>query len=210
MRLLTVLLIYLASAFCFAPTEAQAFARHPGKQERIAQGVYGTSDAIHVGRYDVAEKIIGDTTKLVLPPKQRIKIEPLTKKVVNKDTKVVTQTRYVVVPAAEDGTVIRRDSDEYLNLLQDKDLLKKYQAGEEAWKSYSNKVEATLKDEAKNQERMIQTIEDQKKTIQKKDAAIKNLTWYRNIVWGVVGTIGLVVILYIVSLVLKLGIGVAK
>ncbi len=44
-------------------------------QEAISQGVYGTNDAMNVGRFDIAKKYSDQTIRLVPPPKTRIKVE---------------------------------------------------------------------------------------------------------------------------------------
>lgn len=185
-------------------TDAEAMARKPSKTERISQGVYGTSDALDKGRVDVADVIIKDTKQLVAPPKKPLNIQELSKSVKDPQTKVVTKTKYVVLPAKMDGTVIRRDSEEFQALLQDRELLKKYVEGEKAWQKYSVQVDKTLQEEAKIKGQLEETIVKKEEKIDKLEktvSALKPFKWF--IMFG--GGILLVFIgLYFLSIVVRL------
>lgn len=47
------------------------------QSEELSKVVYATSDSIDAGRFDLAEKYSKETTKLVVPPKQRIEVKPI-------------------------------------------------------------------------------------------------------------------------------------
>lgn len=170
-----------------------AFAKHPGKekQERISQGVYGTRDALRVSRVDVAETIINETARITTPPRKPLDIKALSKTTTDKSG-VKTITKYVVLPAKMNGQVIKKDSPEFQELLQDRELLKVYQEGEKKWQKYSEKVSDTLRllDKEKND------LRDANVKLEKENAKLKAFKSFvtRIVVGFILGIVALVVI----------------
>jgi len=170
--------------------------------QALSRGVYATKSAIEVSRVDLAQKYIVDTAKIVVPPAKPIVIAPLVKH--TKDDKgAVISERIVVLPEASPVNTVRLNSDEFKELIKDKETLANYVKGEEVWKSYSSEVDTKLKQDAENALKKDNLIK-------KQDTKIKSLVWYRNIVWGVVGGVGLLIALYIFSLLIRAGIAGAK
>lgn len=189
------ILLILLSIFLLFTDHSYSFAKHPGKEreERISQGVYGSSKALDVGRVDTAALILDETKKVVSPPKKPLKIEELS------TTKDKVKTKYVVLPAKLDGTVIKRDSAEFKELLQNQELVKKYQKSEEAWREYSNKVGET-------QQLLEKQREWLESSLTKANKKIDQLKIYRNIVIGVGGVIIAGLIIWLLSILGKIGV----
>jgi hypothetical protein len=168
----------------------------------LSRGVYATQSSLVVSRVDLASKYINETARIVTPPKNPIKVLPLERKTKNAQG-VETSERIVVLPENAPANTIRVNSTEFQELLKDKQTLANYVKGEESWKGYSNSVETQLRKDAENNLKKDKVIVSQEKQI-------KSLIWYRNIVWGVIGGIGLIIALYVFSLLVRAGIAGAK
>lgn len=207
----TILSFLILLGIIFCPPEALSFAKNPGreKSERISQGVYGTKTALAYSRVDIAEKLIDETSRIVTPPRKPLDIKPLTKTTTDKSG-VKTTVKYVVLPAKMDGNIIKKDSPEFQELLKTKEILRAYQEGEKQWIKYSETVNEAMRQEQQKIVDLGKTIEQKEEVIIKKEKKIAELSKYRGIVFGVVGLIGLLIGIYILSLFIRLAIAGAR
>ena len=156
--------------------------------EPLKQSVYGVNDSLKEARIDLAWFYSNQTTQLVGPPKNRIKINPIFKRenVVNLKEPVNTVTKNVNLT---DGTRVLLLPEQYS---KDEAIVVNSQAYNELLKD--KKIIELLSNESKEKEKFIKTIQDQiekdkqvisellksyndaKITIAKKDATI----WHRN------------------------------
>jgi hypothetical protein len=170
--------------------------------QALSRGVYATKSAIEVSRVDLAKKYIVETAKIVVPPAKPIVVTPLVKKNKDKDG-VVTIERVVVLPEAAPANTVRVNSDEFKELMKDKETLANYVKGEEVWKSYSEEVDAKIRQDAANALKKDDLIK-------KQETKIKSLVWYRNIVIGSLSFVGILILLYVFSLLVRAGIAGAR
>jgi len=170
--------------------------------ETLSRGSYATRDALVVSRVDLAKKYSEEVTRIVVPPKKPIKIEPLDKKTTKEDGTVVVE-RVVVLPESSPKDIVKVNSEEFAALIKNKEMLEKYVKGEEKWKEFSDEVSVKIqKDEENNLKK--------DNVIKKQESKIKSLIWYRNIVIGAITLVGLLIGLYVFSLLIKAGIAGAR
>lgn len=170
--------------------------------ETLSRGVYATKSSLEVSRVDLAKKYIDETAKIVVPPKKMIEISGINKKIKDASGAEVIE-RVVVLPENAPTNTIRVNSDEFKELLKDKQTLANYINGEEKWKSYSSEISEKIRQDAANNLKKDGIIASQEKQI-------KSLVWYRNIVWGVIAAIGLAIGIYVFTLLIKIGVVGAK
>lgn len=132
--------------------------------EALSQGVYATSDSIKVNRFDLAKKYSDQITKLVTPPKKKIKIDAI----VSKDGK----NKYVILPKDSDGQVIVVGSKEYDNLIKSKDIAKKLAIEVSNLDKFNKSVEEQLRKEKDITNKLILDNQNLKVEVQKKDARL--------------------------------------
>jgi hypothetical protein len=85
------------------------------RQDReIARGFYAAQDAAKVGRFDLSKKYLDETSKLIAPPKDKIKISP----VLDKDKKAI-----VIIPDEFKGVQVslKPTSEEFLKQFKKED-----------------------------------------------------------------------------------------
>ena len=205
--LLLTLIFVIVSLF-----DCNAMARKSDySNERVRQGVHGVDAALNqYSRVDIASQLISETARIVPPPKKALNIKELTKTTTDKTTGQKTTVKYVVLPQKMEGNVIKKDSPEFQELLKDKELLKAYKDSEKAWIKYSDEVDESMRRNAQQVVDLSNTIEKKEQEIVKKEKKIAELSKYRGIVFGVVGLIGLLIAIYVLSLFLRLAMAGAK
>jgi hypothetical protein len=170
--------------------------------ETLSRGTYAVRDSLVVSRVDLAKKYSDETIRIVVPPKNPIKIEGINKTSQDKDGNKIVE-RVVILPESAPINSIRVNSDEFKELLKDKHTLENYTKGEAVWKDYSDEVELRIREEAVNSAKKEELIKNQ-------ETQIRSLVWYRNIVWSAISIVGVGVLLYILSLLIRAGIIGAK
>lgn len=144
------------------------------QSEPLKQAVYGVNDSLKEARIDLALFYSNETTKLISPPLKRIQIKPLFETPTSTD---LTGKKILIVPEELRNTkTVIIGSEDYKNLLNDKEVVK--QLNEEL--AIQKKVTIDVdKQRLVNEQNQLKLIEDYNKaqnTILKKDAAI----WRRN------------------------------
>ena len=96
------------------------------KQSEVAsQAVYATKDSIDLARFDLAEDYINQTTALIKPPKNRIRVDAIYQKPVSVNSVTGdTKQRVVLVPEKyKNDKVIIVNSTDYETLITDKEVV---------------------------------------------------------------------------------------
>jgi hypothetical protein len=158
------------------------------QSEPLKQAVYGVNDSLDKGRVDLAWYYSNETVKLVTPPNKRIEI----KEVYEPKALPVSQDdkgqRVVLLPEGLKGNkVVVVNSDEYKELLKNKNIATQLQVELTNQKAFTEKVVQQQKDNEKIQSDLLLAYNHSKELIAKKDTAI----WYRNfIILGLLVIIG--------------------
>jgi hypothetical protein len=150
-------------------------------------------------RIDLADKYITETTRLVRPPKNRIKIESVYQKSVqqhietlgsssNRDPIPVNKQRMVIIPEKyRSDTVVVVSTDEYQRLLKDKETFAQIQRDNEGLSEAKDLVDSELIRQMDNRDKMINDLNAMQKKLVEKDLAILQ----RNIIiMGLLAAIG--------------------
>jgi hypothetical protein len=155
------------------------------QSEPLKQAVYGVNDSLDKGRIDLAWYYSNETTRLVTPPEKRIEIKGVyqTLPVKNSDG-----NRVVILPEGLKGNkVVVSNTDEYKELLKNKDIAKQLQDELTEKTKFTDTVIKQQKINDKIQSDLLNSYNDAQKTIAKKDSAI----WFRNfIILGLLVLIG--------------------
>lgn len=125
------------------------------KKEAVSQGVYATNDALNYKRFDLASKYSNETVKIVEPPKNRVKIYPISIRKVDPETGLEIRENVSVLPD-DNSKVVKLNSKEYQDLIK---ILKSYEIGNEKWKEYSTEIESIRKLEIKEKEKLAEKVQ---------------------------------------------------
>jgi hypothetical protein len=170
----TILCIFTSS--CTIYTEKQS--------EALSKVVYASKDSMEAARIDLADKYINETTRLVRPPKNRIKIESVYQKSVqqhietlgsssNREPIPVNKQRMVIIPEKYRGdTVVVVSTDEYQRLLKDKETFAQIQRDNESLSEAKDLVDSELIRQMDNRDKMINDLNSMQKKLVEKDLAI--------------------------------------
>jgi len=130
MRVALLFLSFLLLSSCTVYTEKQS--------EALSKVVYASRDSMEAARIDLADKYVTETTRLVRPPKNRIKIESIYQKSVqqhietigsgsNREPIPVNKQRMVIIPEKyRADTVVVVSTEEYQRLLKDKETFAQF------------------------------------------------------------------------------------
>lgn len=167
------------------------------QSEELSRAVYATKDSLDVARFDLANKYAAESTKIVAPPKNKIKIEPIIQSKNDGGTQ-----RVVIIPSANSkDKIVTVGSADYEELIKDTRIAAQLKNDLNNWTLYSKEVERKLAEEYQIQSEMIikiQTLEtlvlEKDKKLLKKDIAI---LWRNIVIVSLIGVIGLGVYLRI-------------
>jgi hypothetical protein len=147
------------------------------QSEPLKQAVYGVNDSLDKGRIDLAWFYSNETTRLVSPPTVRIDVKGVyqTLPVTNN----VTGSRVVILPEGLKGDkVVVSNTDEYKELLKNKDIAKQLQDEIVNKTKFTDIVIKQQQQNEKIQSDLLLAYNHSQEVIAKKDTAI----WYRNFV----------------------------
>ena len=169
---LLVVLISFVLIACTVYTEKQS--------EALSRTVYATKDSLDEARIDLADKYSTETTRLVKPPKKRISIPPVYKKTIStigsqsKSSKViVNKQRVLIVPEKyKNDTVVVVSSEEYEQLLKDKEVYEQMQKDYQNISDTKNLVDEELIRQMEYNDKMIKDLNIMQKKLIEKDLAI--------------------------------------
>jgi hypothetical protein len=175
MKKLCLSLIILLTS-CTVYTEKQS--------EALSKVVYASKDSMESARIDLADKYITETTRLVRPPKNRIKIESIYQKSVQQHINTISSSsknnsipinkqRMIIIPEKyRADTVVVVSTDEYQKLLNDKETFAQIQRDNEGLSEAKQSVDAELIRQMENRDKMINDLNIMQKKLVEKDLAI--------------------------------------
>jgi hypothetical protein len=145
------------------------------QSEPLKQAVYGVSDSLDRGRVDLAWYYSNETTRLVSPPTKRIAIKGVYQDV--PVTSNATGGRVVILPEGLKGDkVVVSNTDEYKELLKNKDIAKQLQDELVEKNKFTDIVIKQQQTNDKIQSDLLIAYNNSQLVIAKKDSAI----WFRN------------------------------
>jgi len=169
-------LSFLLLSSCTVYTEKQS--------EALSKVVYASKDSMEAARVDLADKYVNETTRLVKPPKNRIKIESVYQKSVqqhietigsgsNREPIPVNKQRMVIIPEKyRADTVVVVSTEEYQRLLKDKETFAQIQRDNEGLMEAKQVVDNELIRQTENRDKMINDLNLMQKKLVEKDLAI--------------------------------------
>jgi hypothetical protein len=148
--------------------------------EALSRTVYASKDALDAARIDLADKYISETTRLVKPPKKRIDIQPVYKKNIDNissQSKVkptfINKQRVVVIPEKyRNDTVVVVSSEEYQQLLKDKETYEQIEKDMAFVSETKQAVDQELIRQMEYNDKMIKDLNIMQKKLIEKDLAI--------------------------------------
>lgn len=164
-------LIFIFSG-CTVYTEKQS--------EALSRVVYATKDSLEMARIDLADKYAAETTRIVKPPKSRIDIQPIYKKNIdtittsNKSTPtVINKQRVVIVPEKyKNDTLVVVSSEEYQQLLKDKETFAQIEKDNAQLIETRNVVDEELIRQMEYNDKMVRDLNAMQRKLVEKDLAI--------------------------------------
>ena len=170
------LFILLSLNSCTVYTEKQS--------EALSKVVYASKDSMEAARIDLADKYVTETTRLVRPPKNRIKIESIYQKSIqqhietiasssNREPIPINKQRMVIIPEKyRADTVVVVSTEEYQRLLKDKETFAQIQRDNEGLAEAKQTVDNELISQIENRDKMINDLNIMQKKLVEKDLAI--------------------------------------
>lgn len=184
------LLILCMLSSCTIYTEKQS--------EALSRVVYASKDSMEAARIDLADQYVTETTRIVRPPKNRILIEAVYKKIVHHITTVSSSSKFDPVPVSKQRTVIipekyRNDTvvivntEEYEQLLKDKEIFAQIQKDNISLSDSKKLVDEELIRQMENRDKMINDLNIMQKKLVEKDLAILRRNVLIVILLGAIG-----------------------
>lgn len=170
-------LIFIFSG-CTVYTEKQS--------EALSRVVYATKDSLESARIDLADKYSTESTRLVKPPKNRIDVKAVYKKNIDNITSsnkatptVINKQRVIVVPEKyKNDTLVVVSSEEYQQLLKDKETFAQIEKDNAELMVARDVVDQELIRQMEYNDKMIRDLNTMQRKLVEKDLAIlqRNIT----------------------------------
>lgn len=168
--LLSFVFLFLNS--CTVYTEKQS--------EALSKSVYATKDSLDNARLDLADKYSEESVRIVKPPKKRIDVQPVYKKTIDtigSQSKVkpttINKQRVLVVPEKyKNDTVVIVSSEEYQQLLKDKETYAQIEKDNKNLVETKKLVDQELIRQMEFGDKMIKDLNIMQKKLVEKDLAI--------------------------------------
>jgi hypothetical protein len=156
------------------------------QSEALSQTVFATKDSIDKARIDLADFYVDQASRIVKPPKKRIEINSVYKpsaptttipviNTSNKKTPEYNQSkqRIVIIPEKyKNDTVVVVSSEEYSQLLKDKQIFAQLQKDTENITEAKKFVDEELIKQMQYADKMVQDLNIMQKKLVEKDLAI--------------------------------------
>lgn len=168
------------------------------QSQALSRAVYATKDSIDKARLDLASTYSTESTRIVKPPKKRIPIDSVYKKV-NTSIPVVASSakpgkeipvqkqRVLIIPEQyKHDTVVVVNSNEYQELLKDKETLEQLKEDLKNERLFKTEVDEELQRQKEYAEKMVKDLNIMQKKLVEKDLAILK----RNVIIVVLIAIG--------------------
>jgi len=168
--ILGILLLLIVS--CTVYTEKQS--------EALSKSVYATRDSIDNARIDLADEYIKQAVRIVKPPKTPITIKGVYKKTIDAvasqskhSTLTVDKKRVVIIPERyKNDTVVVVSSEEYAELLKDKETFEQIAKENQALQETRKLVDGELIRQMEFNDKMVKDLNLMQKKLVEKDLAI--------------------------------------
>jgi hypothetical protein len=164
--------IFLTSCVVYTEKQSQALSR----------AVYATRDSFEKARIDLANNYASEAVRIVKPPKNKIEISSVYKTVtipvVTSEAKPnrpvpVNKQRVLVIPEQyRHDTVVVINTEEYQQLLKDKETFAQLKKDYEQTLQFKSEVDKELAIQEANANKMIQDLNRMQKQLVEKDLAI--------------------------------------
>jgi hypothetical protein len=164
-------LIFIFSG-CTVYTEKQS--------EALSRVVYATKDSLESARVDLADKYSTESARLVKPPKSRIDVRSVYKKNIDNVTSsnkatptIINKQRVIVVPEKyKDDTLVVVSSEEYQQLLKDKETFEQIEKDNAQLIVARNTVDQELIRQMEYNDKMVRDLNAMQRKLVEKDLAI--------------------------------------
>jgi hypothetical protein len=164
-------LIFIFSG-CTVYTEKQS--------EALSRVVYATKDSLESARIDLADKYSTESTRLVKPPKNRIDVRAVYKKNIDNVTSsnkatptIINKQRVIVVPEKyKNDTLVVVSSEEYQQLLKDKETFAQIEKDNAQLIEIKNVVDQELVRQMEYNDKMVRDLNLMQRKLVEKDLAI--------------------------------------
>lgn len=167
--------------FCFILLSLNSCTVYTEKQsEALSKSVYATKDSLDNARIDLADHYANESTRLVRPPKKRIDIQPIYKKNIDNITSsskvtptIINKQRVIVVPEKyKNDTLVVVSSEEYQQLLKDKETYAQIEKDNANLIETKNAVDQELIRQMEYNDKMIKDLNQMQRKLVEKDLAI--------------------------------------
>jgi len=164
-------LIFIFSG-CTVYTEKQS--------EALSRVVYATKDSLESARIDLADKYSTESTRLLKPPKNRIDVKAVYRKNIDNITSsskatptVINKQRVIVVPEKyKNDTLVVVSSEEYQQLLKDKETFAQIEKDNAQLIETKNVVDQELIRQMEYNDKMVRDLNLMQRKLVEKDLAI--------------------------------------
>lgn len=187
------LMLLLGLNSCTVYTEKQS--------EAISQTVFATKDSLDKARIDLADAYSDQATRLIKPPKKRIQIDSIFKPTINvvasqskpNNNKPgqqvpVSRQRVIVIPDKyKHDTVVVVSSEEYQQLLKDKEVYKQLETDLKNLQDTKIIVDQELIRQQEYHDKMVRDLNIMQKKLVEKDLAILQRNVLIVVLAGVIG-----------------------
>ena len=168
--LLSFIFLFLNS--CTVYTEKQS--------EALSKAVYATKDSLDNARLDLADKYSEESARIVKPPKKKIDILPVYKKTIDTISSqskvsptIINKQRVLVIPEKyKNDTVVVVSSEEYQQLLKDKETYAQIEKDNKNLIEVKQLVDQELIRQKEYNDKMIKDLNIMQKKLVEKDLAI--------------------------------------
>lgn len=174
--------IFLFCIILFVPSACTVYTEK--QTEAVSRVVYATKDSIDRARFDLADSYSTEATRLIQPPKTRIVIQSVAESPRSIPTKaavkqmVATKTPVIIVPERLRGLkVIVVNSEEYNNLMLNKEALEQLKVDHANLEQAKKEVDKELITQAINKDKMVKELNLLKQTISNKNLTIMKLSF---------------------------------
>jgi hypothetical protein len=174
MKIISLFVFFLLLCSCTVYTEKQS--------QALSRAVYAARDSFDKARIDLATTYSSEAARIVKPPKTKIQITPIYKTVTipvvasSAKPKVpvqVSKQRVLVIPAEyKNDTVVVVNSEEYQQLLKDKETFEQLKKDYEQTLKFKSEVDDELARQEAYANKMIQDLNRMQKQLVEKDLAI--------------------------------------
>jgi tRNA(Ile2) C34 agmatinyltransferase TiaS len=146
----------------------------------LSRVVYATKDSLESARIDLADKYSTESTRLVKPPKNRIDVRAVYKKNIDNVTSsnkatptIINKQRVIVVPEKyKNDTLVVVSSEEYQQLLKDKETFAQIEKDNAQLIETKNVVDQELVRQMEYNDKMVRDLNIMQKKLVEKDMVI--------------------------------------